>query len=207
MIKEHRDSIVIGVTTSIIATLIIALFKPILTVVGNFLIGVIKKAPFEFIDSIYRTISLGKPDSAMFLLFAFTGMITGFSIPMLLPFNTIARLFDFKANNQNEESKIPLRKIRKKLAPMLIAINLIMIAIISLISFENNRNIEFEQEIAILKPIISQTKYDLLVARFRSMETYNDFLEIASEMKNLAQLNNDFVPEYILLRIEKKAKR
>ncbi len=201
--SSTKKSIIIGVTSSIIATIVfLYLLDPIISLSSRIFIFLFKFCSSSMQDRLYTEIALGKTD------FAFTSLMI--IVVALISFTTILIIRDVitkkkisdkkpikKKINNNESSKSKVTILANKIFKTIgsLALLFIVSVFISFSFLKINTIDRFDQHIKILTPYISAIDKDLLISEFSNMRSKNDYVILYKKIYYFAKKNNINLPE------------
>ncbi len=194
----------IGIITSLIGSVVfLYLLDPILKIFSNLFFVFSNKVSSYFVDNLYREIAIGKSDYSLTQMVILIAIITYlFSFTLLINIrksqNPLKKQ-DIKKRLENLDSPINKSVWRAKFLPILAVIFLNVIMALQLVSshIKVSSINTFDQRIRILAPYINEKEKMLLISRFSSMTTYNDYIMIMLETETIAKENKIILPEQI----------
>lgn len=194
----------IGIITSLIGSIVfLYLLDPILKIFSNLFFVFSNKVSSYFVDNLYREIAIGKSDYSLTQMVIFIAIITSlFSFTLLINIrksqNPLKKQY-IKKRLENSDSPINKSVWRAKFLPILTVIFLNVLMVLQLVSshIKVSSINTFDQRIRILAPYINEKEKMLLISRFSSMTTYNDYIMIMLETETIAKENKIILPEQI----------
>lgn len=207
-LKKHKSSIFV----SIISTLLFIYFlEPIIRILGKGFIFLIRNLSSTVYNRIFQEVAFGRPDYSHTLLFLTTIVIltpTIFLIVLSLrtekskPSEELQEIESTQQTNEfnsNREEKIENKKtsLKKLKIPLLAIMLLISIGALILGDIKLKTIQSFEQHIRILTPYMETHKKELLISKFASMNSHDDYILIQSELNRIAEQNGITLPESV----------
>ncbi len=189
-------SIKYGVISSIIATFIfLYLLEPILHILSSLLFFASNKISSLFIDRLYQEIAAGKSDYSLTQMVLFISLIGIISTRILIkPIRREQAQDEDKI--ENEKPKKDKVKLKSKLLRLSLLVLIWLVLTLQLVSSHIKISTinTFDQYIKILTPYIDQGEKDILVSKFSSMQSYNDYEKIMAEIDRKSKENGVKLP-------------
>jgi len=189
----------IGVISSVVATIIfLYLLEPLLNLIGRLFLFFSEKISTFFIDRLYQEIASGKTDYSLSQMVVFILFIGGvMTIFLVLPRKLTNKETEEKKADRTAPRKRMIPKIiRMKFVRILLLILIWLVLILQLVSSHIKVSTinTFEQNIKIITPYIDTSKKDMLISKYCSMRSYEDYRFIIAEIEEIAKKNSINLP-------------
>lgn len=189
----------IGITTSLIGSVVfLYLLDPILKLLSNLFFFLSDEVSSYFVDQLYREISVGRTDYSLTQMTIFILLFT--SLISILLLRKIVKSRPPKDQNIPEKNSSLVKSVWiTKILPLVFVIIINIFGVLQLVSshIKVSSINTFDQRIRILTPYISELERQLLISRFSSMTTYNNYRKIMHDLETLATNNNIILPEQL----------
>jgi|GEM_PF-3656262 len=198
--KKNKTHILLAFLFAIIADLFGHIIVNALSRLFIFLSEIITT---YFLDSLYKDVAWGRTDYSL-LIFSTPcliclGLLTGFLFPSLKKNINEGKLKDVNNSVGTDIFDSPsFIRFKRSMFTTAIIFTVLYLFDVVACNIKYTAIMNFEQNIKILTPYISSNEKDLIISKFASMQSYQDYKSINEQLEKVAKENNIALPRKII---------
>lgn len=177
-----------GIISGLASTLLFVYFlDPILSYLGKLLLNTARLLSTSYLDRFYSEVATGDID------YSFMLAIILLVIPFVIySFNRLANFIETKLTKTKDKQKGSKTDIWGSVL-LILSFTCMLIFIVD--GFARKRiSTSFRQHLAILTPYISEDEKNILISKYSSMSSENDYRLLVKQMKSVAIAHNINLP-------------